>query len=446
MRRNTLSSGSSSFTALNSAATVARRDFLLEGTGLPSKPGWRSSRLDRLTEWAGSKQPNRPIICEYESSGLWLWFKWRGTVLKMTKSSVLLCMGVSLLIDIYNKCYCNNNNPTVFLQSLAGLKKMWEYHLTLATFILTFFLSHAYGYWQKVYDTSRVIQGRINDICMLLAVGAQRSRRGVQHNTTATTGTGSTTIPSSQKEGYNEDAETLLKRCNRLIRMSHTFFWAATPTASNGLTDCEDFLTDAANCPLPVDDEHIGPLLLSPYGLKALVKSGQLTESEAEDLMATQLPPSQYAYIILVWVGLLVMDGIEEGLLRGGAGFTENFLRQMTTLRASMFDIDDFRAGRMPLVYVQLVQIMVDSLVMIAPFALYPELGTLSIPLVGLVTLFFRGLLTISKSFLDPFGVDGFTEQNIRVDVLVSELNFGAAKRWIQSGRVLPEGFTKQKQ
>ncbi len=92
----------------------------------------------------------------------------------------------------------------------------------------------------------------------------------------------------------------------------------------------------------------------------------------------------------------------------------------------------------MPLACVQLVQVLVDSLVMLAPFALYPELGSLSIPLVGLLALFFRVLLTLSKSFLDPFGVEGFAEQNIRVDVLVSELNFGAAERWIEAGGLLP--------
>ena len=60
-----------------------------------------------------------------------------------------------------------------------------------------------------------------------------------------------------------------------------------------------------------------------------------------------------------------------------------------------MFDIDDFRAGRMPLAYVQLVQVLVDSLVLASPFALYPSVGILSIPLalVGSCVLFFRGLL-----------------------------------------------------
>lgn len=296
---------------------------------------------------------------------------------------------------------------------------MWEYQLTVTTFILTFFLSHAYGYWQKVYNTTRGIQGRINDFCMLLVIGAQRGVEGVD---------------KEGPRGYSDASRVLVDRCTRLIRLSHTLFWAATPTASNGLTDSEECIQDAENCSVPMDNKHIGPLMLSSYGIKALVASGQLTMEEAEDLLNTGLPPTQYPYILMVWVGLACMEGMKKGTLLGGQGFEENLLRQLTTLRASLFDIDDYRAGRMPLVYVHLVQVMVDSFVMLAPFALYTELGRLSIPLVGILTLFFRGLLKCSKSFLDPFGVEGFTEQNIRVDVLVSELNFGAAKRWVRAG------------
>ncbi len=95
--------------------------------------------------------------------------------------------------------------------------------------------------------------------------------------------------------------------------------------------------------------------------------------------------------------------------------------------------------GRMPLAYVQLVQILVDTLVWLAPISLYSGLGSLSIPLCGLLTLFFKGLLELSKSFLDPFGNEGYPGQNIRVDVLVSELNFGASNRWVKAGEFLPK-------
>lgn len=56
----------------------------------------------------------------------------------------------------------------------------------------------------------------------------------------------------------------------------------------------------------------------------------------------------------------------------------------------------------------------------------------------GLLALFFRGLLTLSKSFLDVFGIEKYEEQCIRVDVLISEINFGAGKRWLNSASFLP--------
>lgn len=391
------------------------RASLLEGLGMPSNPGWRSARLNRLTDWADSKTANRAIVCEYDPKGFWLWTKWKGTVLKMTLRSCLILTSVAIALDWSARRYIQSASSVSWsllsvppaseplIQSLYGLKKLWEYQLTVTTFILTFFLSHAYGYWQQVYNTTRKIQGRINDFCMLLVMGAKRTTS----STTLTNGffdNDDSDQVKSDRGAFTPESDKLVQLCTRLIRLSHTFFWAATPTASNGLTDSEEFLRDAENCPVPVDDQHIGPLLLSTYGLKALVRNKQLTKQEAEDLMNTDLPPTQYAYILLVWVGLYCMEGLEKSVLRGGAGYEENLLRQLTTLRATMFDIDDMRAGRMPLAYVQLVQIMVDTLMVLSPFALYPELGSLSIPLVGILTLFFRGLLKLSKSFLDCFG------------------------------------------
>ena len=188
-----------------------------------------------------------------------------------------------------------------------------------------------------------------------------------------------------------------------------------------------------------VRGDKIGPLLLSEEGLDCLVAAGELTRAEASALQASGLPPSQYAYVLLEWVGLRAMQGLRNGTLAASPGFEENLLRQFTGLRAEYFSIPDLTSGRMVLAYVQLVQVLVDSLVVLSPFALYPALGLLSIPATGLLTLFFKGLLELSKSFLDPFGTEGSPGQNIRVDVLVSELNFGAQSRWSAAGAVLPE-------
>ena len=83
----------------------------------------------------------------------------------------------------------------------------------------------------------------------------------------------------------------------------------------------------------------------------------------------------------------------------------------------------------MPLAYVHFVQVLVDSLVALAPFALYPRLGALAVVLAGILTLFYRGFLGLSKSFLDPFGNDDSVGQNLQVETLLGETN-KACTRW----------------
>ena len=58
--------------------------------------------------------------------------------------------------------------------------------------------------------------------------------------------------------------------------------------------------------------------------------------------------------------------------------------------------------------------------------------------MVVLLTLFYRGLLELSKSFLDPFGNDGSRAQNIYVDVIIQEVN-GALDRLIEGSLSLPK-------
>ena len=401
--------------------------------GLPSTPGWEGPTLNKLTDWAKADSTNRPIICEYRPDTLWLWSKYRGTVLSITTIPVILSMLVGVATDITVHMAASSTWPLLavppasdpLIQQLQGLTQLWEYQLTLCTFILTFFTSQAYAHWKQVYFTTRAIQGRINDICMLITIGARRS--SFSSNGEGTAGT-----------SYSDDAERMVERCTRFVRLSHTFFWAATPTCSNGMGDSGE--VDETGAPWTSRDVYdVGPLLLSPQGLDSLVRSGQMTKEERQTLLDSGLPPSQYAYVLLEWVALHAMSGIETGVLRGGPGLEENLLRQMTSLRAEYFSIGDYQAGRMPLAYVQLVQVVVDSLVILAPFSLYSQTGTLSIPLTGLLTLFFKGLLELSKSFLHPFGNEGYPGQNIRIDVLVSELNFGAASRWVKAGQVLPD-------
>lgn len=429
--------------AANSSRSAQQR--ALRGT--PSFPGWRKNELDKLTDWAVNDEANRPVICEYEPDALWLWTKWRGTVLSMVVFPVVLSAVASGLLDLAVHSFSDQSWPMLyvpphddpFVAQLLGVNKLYTYLLTLCTFILTFFTAEAYKHWKTVYFTTRAIQGRINDICLLVTVGAER---GECDEVGCGTEASYENIMTGATTGYSERGAKLVDKCTRMSKLSHTFFWAATPTCSNGVVDGGvedgDHVSDPDLHPELIERSAIGPLLLSPEGLAELVLAGELTKEERQALLSCGLGPSQYCYVVLEWVGLFVMHGLRTGALVGGNGLEENLLRQITSLRAEYFTIGDNTAGRMPVAYVQLVQVLVDSLCILGPFAIYPELGTLSIPATALLTLFFKGLLELSKSFLDPFGNEGYPGQNIRIDVLVSELNFGSSSRWVKASESLP--------
>ena len=112
-------------------------------------------------------------------------------------------------------------------------------------------------------------------------------------------------------------------------------------------------------------------------------------------------------------------------------------LAQACLLRAKMGTLPDERVDRMPLAYMHIVQVLVDMLCILSPIALYPKVGELAIFLSAILALFYRGFLSLSKSFLDPFGNSGSKAQNINTDVLLAESNAGAP-RWSQLGERVP--------
>ena len=56
-----------------------------------------------------------------------------------------------------------------------------------------------------------------------------------------------------------------------------------------------------------------------------------------------------------------------------------------------MASVAEELVSRMPMAYVHLVHLLVDSFLVSTPFVLYPRCGALVVPAAGLLTLFFRG-------------------------------------------------------
>ena len=66
-------------------------------------------------------------------------------------------------------------------------------------------------------------------------------------------------------------------------------------------------------------------------------------------------------------------------------------------------------------------------------------MGIWSIPAAGVLTLFYAGLLVLSKVLLDPLDNDEYYAETVNMDigVLIREGNIGSV-RWKYSAEVLP--------
>ena len=165
-------------------------------------------------------------------------------------------------------------------------------------------------------------------------------------------------------------------------------------------------------------------LLHHPAALPRLVDRGLLTEAERKTLVEGGAPERQRHNVVLGWICARFAKAVDDGVLLGGAGFEQEFLAQACLRRAKMGTLPDERVDRMPLAYMHIVQVLVACLRALADRALpqgaiallsdpaTPELSHLSRVrelsiFLWRLALFYRGFLSLSKSFLDPFGNSG---------------------------------------
>jgi len=76
----------------------------------------------------------------------------------------------------------------------------------------------------------------------------------------------------------------------------------------------------------------------------------------------------------------------------------------------------------------------------VSPIALYAELGAYSVIAVGIITLFYTGLLNLAKIFLDPLNNENYCEEDANfmdLGVLIRESN-DASTQWKRAGERLP--------
>ena len=126
------------------------------------------------------------IIRQFKPNRRWLWGQWHGTIFQQAWKTAVAFMLVSACFVAAVRSLCHPTwalgqipDPNFpFVSKLAPLANLWQYLMTISTFILTFFLSQAYTLWRNMYDNTRKIQGRINDIGLLVASAVERDDEG----------------------------------------------------------------------------------------------------------------------------------------------------------------------------------------------------------------------------------------------------------------------------
>ena len=387
-------------TAANAFATVGRGPLRAPVTVRPRSVAAAAASddikdvVEKVSGFTGG-----PIIQPYKPYRWWLWRRWGGTVLKEVLPSVAFNMCATLLLILGLRKATgeswavglkpDTSNPII--ARLAVFDNCWKYLVTLTTFTMTFFVGEAFTLWKNMYSVGRQIQGRLNDISMLLATHAARDENGK----------------------YTPEAQLLLDNVAMNIRSFHALLWASCSRQFSGL--------------------------LTPQGLNLMVQRGLLTQTQASTLMKLDLPRTQLHNPVLEWIIIQVQEAMQKGVLVGGDGLEHVFLEKCCALRGTYATIGDILDGRMPLAYVHLVQLSVDTLLFTAPLALYAELGAFSCIAVGLLTFFYIGLVDLAKVFLDPLDNEDYCQESVKIDlsVLIRESNAGSI-RWKNGAAILP--------
>jgi hypothetical protein len=279
---------------------------------------------------------------------------------------------------------------------LTGFNILWAQLLSVTTFTLTFFLNTSYTLWRTCYQHSRRLQGRLNDLGLLLA---SHSSREIPSNSTA-----AAPLPAT----YSPAARQLLTLVGRYVRVFNLLVYASFTRSHRPL--------------------------LTPRGMRRLVDRGLLTASERRALVEADVPATQRHNSLLLWVTRLVVEGRRAGHLVGGAGFEVAVLDKIHVIRCQYGAIGDALAGRMPLAYAHIVQVLVDVVLWLYPLMAFPSgmgafLGVIG---TGLLTMFYQGLFDLAKQFLDPYDNENYGQGDdpLCVDTLVAETNAGSV-RWM---------------
>jgi len=333
------------------------------------------------------------VITPYKPQRIWLWRQWTGTIWQHGYKHCLFMMIYSS--GVFAACHYLEDNRLE--GTLVTVAQGFKYLMTLSFFILTFFLNQSYGLWRDVYNTCRGLQGSTDDLGMLAATHAARV------------------------DGkYTSEAEDTLNDIAMTVKIFHIFVYASKSRRFRALQ------TNRA--------------------LKRMTERGIISPEICEAIMKSKIFHGDRVFGTIEWLMIKFQAGVDDGSLKdAGDLFMSHVLDTGLLLRKQFGSFRGTLEARIPLAYAHFVQIMVDTLLFIAPVALYKDLLAFTIPTVGIMTIFFGGLLDISKVMLDPLDNEDYCDGviDINVGVFIRQANYGAIK-FKQGAETLPVGWIKK--
>lgn len=383
--------------ALQSSCVLASSSVAVPSTvyvGNSEEDQHREYILDTVVQ----KKASQPIIRQWRPSRRSIWHRYKGTVLQTALVPSLTSAAVSLVICIIfkeTKVLPGMGSPFAprVLISLERLVRLWKMHLTTVSFFLAFFLNTAKGMYSNVLSASRSIQGRLADMNLICAENACRDADGK----------------------IAPEALEICETISRYTSVISILFYAGV---------CRRY-----KC------------LLDDKGLQGLVKRGLLTEEEG--MLLHELAPTTRHHAVMTWIMSTFTRGCEgkNPCFRLASSCHKVFLSKVSDLRGSLGTISDLLDARCQLSYVHFIQFLVDTFLVMTPFAAVADMGWYSIYASFLLSMFFSGLLDLSKMLFDPLDNDEFGAEsdNIQTDVLLQETN-GGSQRYMTAARQLPYG------
>ena len=360
--------------------------------------------LDELIDESTRLSARRPIMLQFDPTGIRIWGRWRGTIFAETWPACVRNMLIAVLVAAFFRCF------PAYKDRLQGFSILWGQLLSVATFTLTFFVNQSFGLWRKCYEYSRRLQGRLNDLGLTLAAHATRAEPSREEELEAMEN-GKHQLLST----YTPEAKQVLQLVARYIRLFNLLTYASFTRSHRPI--------------------------LTPSGMRRMVERGLMTQQEKDALTQADVAATQRHNGILLWIVSVFNEARRAGHIQGGPGFEQQFVEKIHVIRAQYGAIGDELQGRMPLAYAHIVQVLVDTILWMYPFMAFssnmsPTIGVLGC---GLLTMFYQGLVDLAKQFLDPYDNENYGRgyDPICVDTLIAETNAGSV-RWMNAFEFQP--------